>query len=313
MSLVVVSIIYGLETSQLAWQALGVRFAVPLTSRISLIKRKLQSLQQGSMSCQSFLDEVKSLADELAAVGKPIDDSDLIFSILNGLNSSFHSFVTPYMLLAKEKSMPFSDFHAELLNYDLMQKFHNQSIQPEAGSFALYSYKPGSKLGSRNNNNNNNKKSCFMGASKGLGTTSSPFWQPLPHLSSPSLAPPTPSASRSRSHSPCQIYKREGHQAVDCFNGMNYSFQGRHPPTKLAAMVAEANTTYLNQHQWYADSGANIHATFDAANLATSQPYEGTDTVGVANGPGLIISRTSNATIKTSSSTLALNDVVYYP
>ena len=51
---------------------------------------------------------------------------------------------------------------------------------------------------------------------------------------------------------------------------MNYAFQGRHPPTELAAMVAEANTTYLNQHQWYADSGANIHVTSDAANLAIS-------------------------------------------
>ena len=92
---------------------------------------------------------------------------------------------------------------------------------------------------------------------------------------------------------------------------MNYAFQGRHPPTELAAMVAEANTTYLNQHQWYADSGANIHVTSDAANLAISQPYEGPDTVGVGNGAGLIISRTGTATIKTPSSTLALNDVVF--
>ena len=32
-------------------------------------------------------------------------------------------------------------------------------------------------------------------------------------------------------------------------------------------MVAEANTTYLNQNQWYADSGANILVTSDLANL----------------------------------------------
>ncbi|KAJ0015033.1 hypothetical protein Pint_21008 [Pistacia integerrima] len=242
LSPVVVSTIYGLETSQLAWQSLGA---------------------------------LKSLDDELAVVGKPIANSDLILSILNGLNSSFHSFVTMYMLLAKEKYMPFSDFHAELQNYDLMQKFHSQSIQPEAGSFALYSHKPGSKPGSRNNN----KKSRFTGASKGLGTNSSSFRHPRPHLSSPFSAPPAPSTSRSRS--PCQICKREGHQALDCFNRINYSFQGRHPPTELAAMVVEANTTYLNQHQWYADNGANIHVTSGAANLATSQPYEGTDTVGV--------------------------------
>ncbi|KAB5531934.1 hypothetical protein DKX38_018604 [Salix brachista] len=147
----VVSTIYGLETSRLAWQALGARFAAPSTSRISLIKRKLQSLQQGSMQCQEFLDAVKALADELSVVGKPIEDSDLILSVLNGLNSSFHSFVTTYMLMAKEKSMSFSDFHAELLNFDLMQKFHSHNMQQEAGSYAFYGHKSVPKQGFRQN------------------------------------------------------------------------------------------------------------------------------------------------------------------
>jgi hypothetical protein len=94
----------------------------------------------------------------------------------------------------------------------------------------------------------------------------------------------------SRLRSPCQICKREGHQTLNCFNLMNYSFQGRHPPTKLAVMVVEVNTTYLNQHQWYADNGANIHVTSDIANLSTSQPYEGDDSVRIGNGTSFIIS-----------------------
>jgi hypothetical protein len=53
---------------------------------------------------------------------------------------------------------------------------------------------------------------------------------------------------------------------------MNYSFQGHHSPIDLAAMIAEAITTYLNQYKWYADSGANLHATSDIVNLATSHP-----------------------------------------
>jgi hypothetical protein len=285
----VVSTIYGLETSRLAWQALGARFTTPSTSRISLIKRKLQSSQQGSMSCQQFLDEVKSFADELSDVGEPVDDSDLILSVLNGLNSSFHSFVTTYMLLANEKSMLFSDFHVELLNYDLMQKFHGHSIQPEAGPYALYTHKNGSKPRYRHSIN----KSCFSGSSKPSGISSSQFRQPLPHL--PSSSPATPATATSRSRSPCQICRREGHQALDCFNRMNYSFQGCHPPTELAAMVAEASATYLSQNQWYADSGANVHVTSDIANLASSQPYIGDDSVGVGNGTCLIISRTGTA------------------
>ncbi|KAB5521895.1 hypothetical protein DKX38_026214 [Salix brachista] len=176
----VVSTIYGLETSRLAWQALGARFVAPSTSRISLIKRKLQSLQQGSMQCQQFLDAVKSLADELSAVGKPIDDSDLILSVLNGLNSSFHSFITTYMLLAKEKSMSFSDFHAELLNFDLMQKFHSQTIQQETGSYAFYSHKPGSRSNFRAHDH-----SIFTGPDSCVDSSGMTNTQPL------SFSPPS--------------------------------------------------------------------------------------------------------------------------
>lgn len=133
--------------------------------------------------------------------------------------------------------MSFSDFLVELLNYDLMQKFHSQSIQPSVGPYALYSREPSSKPGFRNTDT----KSGFLGSSKGTG--SSQFRHPLPHLSPSS---PTATASfDSQSQSPCQICKREGHQALDYFNRMNYSFQGCHPPTELAAMVAKANTTYL--------------------------------------------------------------------
>lgn len=88
---------------------------------------------------------MKNLFDELFAIGKPVEDSNLVLSVLNELNSSFHSFVTTYMLISREKSMSFLDFQAELLNFDLMQKFHNQSIQPKTGSYALYSHKSQSK------------------------------------------------------------------------------------------------------------------------------------------------------------------------
>jgi len=166
---------------------------------IFLLSSKCYSLYSKAESCQKFLD-----------------DSDLILSVLNGLNSSFHSFVTTYMLFSKEKSMPFFNFHVELLNYDFVQQFHSQSLHSEAGFYALYSHKPGSKTSSCHNNN----KSRFSRVSKGSGSASSQFRQPLPHL--PCTSSIAPSDSRSRS--PCQICKQKGHQALDCFNHMNYSF-----------------------------------------------------------------------------------------
>ena len=36
----------------------------------------------------------------------------------------------------------------------------------------------------------------------------------------------------------CQICNQTGHTALDCYHWMDYSFQGRHPPSQLAVMAA---------------------------------------------------------------------------
>jgi len=80
-------------------------------------------------------------------------------------------------------------------------------------------------------------------------------------------------------------------------------------------MVAEANTTYLNQHQWYADSGANVHVTSDLANIATFQPYDGDHSVGdyIGNGTSLNISHTGTNSIQIHSFILTLKDIACCP
>lgn len=67
----------------------------------------------------------------------------------------------------------------------------------------------------------------------------------------------------------CQICKKFGHNALDCYNQMNYSFQGHHPPPQLTAMVASSNSV------WLTDSGCSTHLTPDLANLTISNDYNG--------------------------------------
>ncbi|KAF9678647.1 hypothetical protein SADUNF_Sadunf07G0056500 [Salix dunnii] len=69
----------------------------------------------------------------------------------------------------------------------------------------------------------------------------------------------------------------------------NFSYQGRLPPSDLAAMDAEGNTSHTQQ-MWYADSRVNAHITNNTANLTTSQPYDGDDTITVGNGSDLVLS-----------------------
>jgi len=50
-------------------------------------------------------------------------------------------------------------------------------------------------------------------------------------------------SSQSSHKTPCQICGKTSHQALDCFHMMDYSYQGRHSPNQLAAMVAQTNHT----------------------------------------------------------------------
>uniref|UniRef100_A0A2N9EKF8 Reverse transcriptase Ty1/copia-type domain-containing protein n=1 Tax=Fagus sylvatica TaxID=28930 RepID=A0A2N9EKF8_FAGSY len=86
----------------------------------------------------------------------------------------------------------------------------------------------------------------------------------------------------------CQICHKLGHTAIDCYQRMNYAFQGRHPPAKLAAM-ATATPPEPHQTTWISDTGATDHFTPDIHNLPDNQAYTDPQLVSVGNGHQLPI------------------------
>jgi hypothetical protein len=93
---------------------------------------------------------------------------------------------------------------------------------------------------------------------------------------------------------------------------MDHSFQGRHPPTQLHAMVAQTNTNYEEQ-EWYADSVANAHITNTLDNLTIQQPFQKNDAVAVGNGTGLAIENSGSSILQSSSSSFHLKNILHYP
>lgn len=87
--------------------------------KVQHLKKQLQCLSQGSKSCSKYLQEAKSLANQLAAIRKPTDDEELISFIISGLHTSFHSFVTSFSLATHDNSLSFADFQEELLNHEM--------------------------------------------------------------------------------------------------------------------------------------------------------------------------------------------------
>jgi hypothetical protein len=70
----VLASVYGLHTSRQVWTTLANRFASQSRSRVSHLKRQLQSLHQGSKSCAEYLKTAKGWTNQLAVIGKPTDD-----------------------------------------------------------------------------------------------------------------------------------------------------------------------------------------------------------------------------------------------
>ena len=72
----------------------------------------------------------------------------------------------------------------------------------------------------------------------------------------------------------CQIYGKNGHTALDCYHRMNFAYQGRHAPAKLASMAASsmaasatANSALASNSAWLTDTGCLDHVTLDLSFL----------------------------------------------
>ncbi|RVX16244.1 putative mitochondrial protein [Vitis vinifera] len=74
----VLASVYGITSAREVWSSLANKFASQSRTRVHHLKRKLQTLHQGSMKCTDFLEKAKLVSDELAAVGKPLEDDDLM-------------------------------------------------------------------------------------------------------------------------------------------------------------------------------------------------------------------------------------------
>ena len=101
---------------------------------------------------------------------------------------------------------------------------------------------------------------------------------------------------------------------------MDYSYQGKNPPSQLAALVARTHpaTAAPNEEDpWYADSGANNHVTAALGNLTLQEPFKGDDEVAIGNGTGLAIYNIGSSVLYSSKypfqQPFKLNHILHCP
>uniref|UniRef100_A0A2N9IX43 CCHC-type domain-containing protein n=1 Tax=Fagus sylvatica TaxID=28930 RepID=A0A2N9IX43_FAGSY len=82
----------------------------------------------------------------------------------------------------------------------------------------------------------------------------------------------------------CQICGKTGHLALDCFHRMNFAYQGRQPPAKLAAIASTNMSNAINassstQSSWISDTGATDHFTPDISHIPDCYEYCGNEQI----------------------------------
>jgi hypothetical protein len=261
------------------------------------------------------MQKLKECKDKLEAVGVFIEDEELLHIILDGLPTEFY----PFCLAMRTRNEPIT--FKELLVLMLVEEKslkHNTDSSKESMHLAMLGtgpkpntvthtspavpFNPQSNRGGRGgrynnyrggrggkNFNNNNNRGGFS--------------------FSPSSSHPNNQFSSSRPS--CQIYYKMGHTALNCYHRMDFAFQGKHPPTKLAAMAFSSNASSSNC--WILDIGATDHFTPDLANIQQAKEYNGNDGVTVGNGQTLPISHIGNAQLRASKHILHLRHALRVP
>ena len=87
----VLSLVVGLESSKEVWNTLHDAYAQDSQEREFHLTQKLQMLRKGTSTLSEYIREFKTTCDDLAAIGKPVDDKKKVFWLLSGLGIEYKS------------------------------------------------------------------------------------------------------------------------------------------------------------------------------------------------------------------------------
>lgn len=78
-------LVVGHETSKAVWDALARAFGSRSRSRVLQLRTRLHGICCGTVSVGEYVQSIKTIADELAAIGHPMDEDDFVMVVLAGL------------------------------------------------------------------------------------------------------------------------------------------------------------------------------------------------------------------------------------
>ncbi|KAF3786167.1 Retrovirus-related Pol polyprotein from transposon TNT 1-94 [Nymphaea thermarum] len=244
-------------TAMELWTTLATTYSQVSEARFLQLRRQFQDIKRGTRSVLEYLNEIKNVSDQLAAIGHPVSDKDKVQQALSGLGAEFDIFCTALKVLPILPS--FEDLKAKLFQHEA------------------------SRVQRQNPITSNSHNVLITGTHPLPGNRTRP-WTPQTGMGRVILPTPPDMNATSRRVPTCFYCNKKGHVKSECWhNPQNKGNQVRrknraaagstssssNPTSNVPADVQELLMTTLSklnlkqneQGEWYVDSGAAAHVT----------------------------------------------------
>ncbi|XP_075077033.1 uncharacterized protein LOC142163793 [Nicotiana tabacum] len=238
---------------------------------------------------EEYLQQLHSIASSLRSIGKPVTDEDLVAQALQGLPSSYRTFISGLnaagslpsfialrpLLLTEEAHISENPSENSNSQTALLASTHKQSTtnSPTNGLSHRKSFSYGRGRGRNQKGNNGRGREYY---NQQYNPSFSSPWSGSHSKSRPSFSA---NGILGRPPTQCQICFHFNHTALECKNRFNHSFAHNNLPKTFAAM----NVEEMQPTIWYPDSGASAHMTNDPSLLSSPTPYTGSSQVMVTH------------------------------
>ncbi|RVW27169.1 Retrovirus-related Pol polyprotein from transposon RE1 [Vitis vinifera] len=201
----------------------------------SMSEDELQLTHRGSQSIAEFSCTFKGLYDQLAAIGRPIDDTDKVHWYLRALGPDYKIFSTTMM-----SQLPLPSF-AEIVPKALSHEIFERSVSHSSSNSAYFVQQTSKVAGHKQ----------------------------VKHWSSASPTPFANSKSSSNSSVHCQLCDKEGHSAKRCWSFLKLK---KKQSANLAKAFSACSIQDFNDSEWFLTLFLAISHTGSISSLVPSSP-----------------------------------------
>ncbi|VFQ69551.1 unnamed protein product [Cuscuta campestris] len=265
--------IHALPTSAAIWTHLEQRYNSLSRTYIFQLKERLHSLQKGSDSMQTYLDNVLNIVSSLTLAHEHISDQDVILCILRGLPADYSSL--KQNIRTNIGNVNLNQVSAWLLSEELNINLERQlQITGSASSSSSEIHNALFTNSGRGNFRGRGRGGYRgRGSSRGRGAYGGRGSRPPGHQRDDhhGRGGPQPGSVT------CQLCGKPGHAVWDSWHRFDESYSG---PSQA---YYTTQSTDINSN-WHLDTGANAHVTSDLSRLQSSSPYQGTNSITTAGG-----------------------------